>query len=395
MKKPKNYQSGVAPIYIRITVKGVRAEVTTGRLCQPARWNARTGRATGTKEEFKALNSFFDQLQARVYEAHHQLVTAKESITAESLKNRFLGKKDKGMTLMEVFRDHNDKMTSLIGTEFTKGTAERYETSYRHTVDFLQWKYQVNDMELHQVDYTFISEYDYYLRSVRKCANNSTVKYLKNFGKIIRNCLANGWMDVDPFLNYKPKVKKVDRMFLSEKEVNTIANKKMVSERLSHVRDIFLFCCYTGLAYIDVKNLRAYNIITGMDGEKWIAINRQKTDVPSRIPLLPIASAILQRYRSNPICLNTGLLLPVLSNQKMNSYLKEIVDVCGIHKPITFHIARHTFATTITLLNGIPIESVSKMLGHRNIQTTQQYAKILDIKVGADMALLNDKYAAV
>jgi site-specific recombinase XerD len=392
MKKPKNCQKGVAPIYIRITVNGNRSEVTTGRSCAPSRWNARAGRAIGTKEEFKSLNTYLDQLQIKMYDAHAQLMAADETITAESIRNRFQGKVEKPITLIEAFKDHNEKMESLVGMEFSKGTAERYRTSLKHTIDFLQWKYKVDDIELKKVDYHFISEYDYYLRSVRKCANNSTVKYLKNFGKIIRICLANARMETDPFINYKPKVKKVDRVYLNQEEIELIANKEMATDRLTYVRDIFLFCCYTGLAYIDVKNLRKQNIVTGIDGENWISINRQKTNVPSRIPLLPVASALLDQYRQNRICLNTGMLFPVTSNQKMNSYLKEIADVCGINKPITFHIARHTFATTVTLLNGIPIESVSKMLGHTNIQTTQHYAKVLDIKVGADMAVLREKY---
>ena len=174
-----------------------------------------------------------------------------------------------------------------------------------------------------------------------------------------------------------------------------MADKQLATERLTQVRDIFLFCCFTGLAYVDVKNLRKIDIVTGVDGEQWITIKRQKTDTPSRIPLLPAASALLGLYEKNPACINTGKLLPVLSNQKMNSYLKEIADFCGIQKLLTFHIARHTFATTVTLLNGVPIESVSKMLGHTNIQTTQHYAKILNIKVGADMALIKDKYAVI
>jgi len=318
---------------------------------------------------------------------------ADEIITAQTLRNKFQGKEEKYLTLIEVFKDHNQKMESLVGSEFKKGTAERYRTSLKHTIDFLTWKYNLIDIEIKKIDYIFISEYDYYLRSVRKCANNSAVKYLKNFGKIIRICLSNGWLSIDPFLNYKPKIKKIERVYLNPEEIQLMTNKKLATERLTHVRDIFLFCCYTGLSYIDVKNLKRMDIINGIDGEKWISIKRQKTNTPSRIPLLPAASALLNQYQENRICLNTGMQFPVLSNQKMNSYIKEIADFCGIKKIITFHIARHTFATTVTLLNGIPIESVSKMLGHTNIQTTQHYAKILDIKVGADMALIKEKFS--
>jgi site-specific recombinase XerD len=393
MKKPKNYQSGSAPIYMRITVNGKRSEATTGRECDPARWNAHAGRANGNKEEVKTFNAYLDDLQTKVYEAHRQLTEADEMVTAETMRNKFLGKTEKPRSLIEIFKDHNRKVEALLGKEFTKGTLCRYKTSLKHTQDFLKWKYNLSDIDIKKVDHAFIMEYEFYLRSERKCANNSAVKYIKNFGKIIRICIANRWLTYDPFLNYKNKIKTVDRVFLNTDELQAIADKDMATDRLAQVRDIFLFCCFTGLAYADVKNLRRWDIVTGVDGGDWISIKRQKTDTPSRIPLLPAASSLIFRYESHPQCLNSGRVLPVLSNQKMNSYLKEIADVCEINKPITFHIARHTFATTVTLLNGVPIESVSKMLGHTNIQTTQHYAKILDIKVGADMALLRKRYA--
>jgi site-specific recombinase XerD len=186
-------------------------------------------------------------------------------------------------------------------------------------------------------------------------------------------------------------VKEVERTFLVEEEIQTIASKEFATERLNQVRDIFLFSCFTGLAYIDVKKLTKNNITIGIDGEKWIYTNRQKTDTRSNIPLLPMAEEIIAKYKEHPQCLNEGKLLPVLSNQKMNAYLKEMADVCGITKELTFHIARHTFATTVTLTNGVPIESVSKMLGHKNLRTTQHYAKILDKKVSDDMKMLKAK----
>jgi len=187
-------------------------------------------------------------------------------------------------------------------------------------------------------------------------------------------------------------MREVEREFLTQLEVQTIYGKEMVTDRLKQVRDIFVFSCFTGLAYIDVKNLSKTNISLGIDGEKWIFTHRQKTETASRIPLLPIAAEIIEKYANNPVCLNNDKLLPVLSNQNMNAYLKEIAGVCGINKELTFHIARHTFATTITLTNGVPIESVSKMLGHKSLKTTQHYAKILDKKVSGDMQLLREKF---
>ena len=231
------------------------------------------------------------------------------------------------------------------------------------------------------------------MRSVRKCANNTAVKYIKNFHKIINICLANGWLTKDPFANYKSKVKEVIREYLTEREIQDLMEKELVSDRLELVRDIFIFSCFTGLAYIDVKQLSNDNIVLGIDGDKWINKNRQKTDTSSRIPILPTAQFIIDKYANHPVCVNEDKLLPIFSNQKMNAYLKEIATVCGINKELTFHIARHTFATTVTLSNGVPIETVSKMLGHTNLKTTQHYAKILDKKISEDMKILKDKFS--
>jgi site-specific recombinase XerD len=193
-------------------------------------------------------------------------------------------------------------------------------------------------------------------------------------------------------LKYNGKVREVEREFLSQEEVLTIYTKQFKTERLNLVKDIFVFSCFTGLAYIDVKNLTKSRINIGIDGGKWIFTHRQKTETASHIPLLPIAEEIIQKYKEHPQCVNEDKLLPVLSNQKMNGYLKEIADICEIDKNLTFHLARHTFATSITLSNGVPIESVSKMLGHKNLRTTQHYAKVLDKKVSEDMAILKDRF---
>jgi site-specific recombinase XerD len=392
MKKPKNYQTGPAPIYMRITVNGKRAEIATGRECEPLSWNPGAGRFKGTKQEARSFNAYLDNLQSQVYEAHRVLIESGIVITVDALKNKFLGKSEKSLMLMDVFRDHNKKVNALVGSEYAAGTAVRYQTSLKHTRDYLEWKYKVSDIEIDKIDHDFITNYEFYLRSERKCANNSAFKYIKNFKKIIGICLSSGWLTKDPFFNYKIRIKQVDRVFLNHDELQTMGNKTFATERLNQVRDIFLFSCFTGLAYADVYKLKRTEIVKGVDGEMWLATKRQKTDTPTRVPLLPSALSILNKYIDHPVCCISGKALPVSTNQKMNAYLKEISDVCGIDKELTYHIARHTFATTVTLSNGVPIESVSKMLGHTNIKTTQHYAKILDIKVGADMAMLKQKY---
>ena len=395
LKKSKTLSNGTAPVYLRLTVAGERIEFTTRRYVKPERWNPDMQKMTGTTEEARLLNSYLKALEQQVFEAQRLMMDGRETVTAEALKNRLLGVPDatkRSKMLVAVFQEHNKRVAALVGRDYAKGTLGRYEISLRHTIAFMQWQYQKPDMDIKEVDHEFITSYDFYLRSQRGCSNNSTVKYIRNFKKVIRLCLDNGWLDKDPFVSYKVKLKEVKRPYLTVDEIKTIADKNFGNDRLTQVRDIFLFSCYTGLAYIDVKKLRRSEIVTGIDKNKWLSTTRQKTDTTTRVPLLPIALDILKKYENNVECLHYDRALPVLSNQKMNSYLKEIADCCGIDKVLTFHIARHSFATSITLANGVSMESVSKMLGHTNLRTTQHYAKILDAKVSEDMALLKSKF---
>ena len=395
VKKSKAIANGTAPIYLRITIDGKQTEIAVKRYINPSKWNSTIQKASGNSEEARTLNAYLSTFEGQVYEAEHFLIKDKEPITIESLKNKILGVAEKAHMLIPIFQDHNNQIKTLLGREFAKGTLTRYTTTLNHTVDFLKWKFNITDIDIKKIDHSFINDFEFYLRSECKCNHNSAVKYVKsNFGKIIRNCVANGWLDKDPFANYSSKMREVNRAFLDEADMEAISSKVFKGDRLNQVRDIFLFSCYTGLAYIDVKQLTNNNITIGIDGEKWVFKNRQKTDTRSNIPLLPVAEGIINKYKLHPQCVNENRLLPVLSNQKMNSYLKEIGDVCGITKELTFHIARHTFATTITLTNGVSIESVSKMLGHRSIKTTQHYAKIVDKKVSEDMSTLRLKLEA-
>jgi site-specific recombinase XerD len=395
LKKPKIQQNGLVAIYLRITVNGKRAETTSGRECLPANWNSAAGRLRGSKEEVKSFNTYLDNLQTQVYEAHRILTEAGGVITAEAIKNQLMGKSEKFKMIIGIFKEHNRKMAGLIGNGYAVGTLTCFETTLKHTQDFLEWKYKATDIDIKKIDHEFISNFEYYIRSEKKCGNNSTVKYIKNFKKIIRICLASGWLTSDPFLNYKANMKVVTKVYLNQEELNKMAKKDFGNERLSQVRDIFLFSCYTGLAYADVQKLKRAEIFKGDDGEMWVIIKRQKTATPSRIPLLPVALNILNKYENHPFCASNGKALPVSTNQKMNAYLKEISNICTLNKTLTYHIARYTFATTVTLSNGVPIETVSKMLGHTNIKTTQHYAKVLDLKVSQDMALLKQKYALI
>ena len=394
-KSTKANGDGLLPIYVRLTIDGKRFEYSTKKFVEKSKWSAETSRMKGNSEEARSINGLLDFTRNRINEIQFELLKENKPLTIEEFKGKIQGTAERQRFLIPIFQDHNNKIKALLGKEYAPGTLERYETSLRHTEEFLMWKYNLKDIDILQIDHAFITDYEFFLRTVRNCANNTAVKYIKNFNKIIKICLANHWIERNPFANYKSKVKEVERVYLSEEEIQEISNKEFATERLSLVRDIFLFSCFTGLAYIDVKNLTKSHISLGIDGEKWIFTHRQKTESASKIPILPVTQMIIDKYADHPQALNQDRLLPILSNQKMNAYLKEIAAVCNINKELTFHIARHTFATTVTLTNGVPIESVSKMLGHKNLRTTQHYAKVLDKKVSEDMKILKDKFSNI
>jgi len=392
VKKSKQDAQGKAPIYLRITVDGKRSEISCKRSIEITKWSKEANKAIGRTEEIRELNAYLDSLTTKVYQSHRDLIQDDRQVTAETLKNKVLGIEEKQRTLLAIFKNHNEQVKKLVGKEFAAGTLERYETVYKHIQEFLKLQYNLSDIPIKKVNHKFITDFEFYLKTERQCGNNSTLKYIKNFKKIVRIALANQWITHDPFLNFKRKLKEVEREYLSQEEIEIMLSKNLHTPRLEQVRDIFIFCCFTGLAYSDVKKLNKDHLIIGIDGDKWIKTKRTKTDTRSNIPLLPTALAILKKYENHPEAVTKEVLLPVLSNQKSNAYLKEIADLCGINKNLTTHLARHTFATTVTLTNGVSLESVSKMLGHKSIKTTQHYAKILDKKVSDDMQLLRQKF---
>jgi len=392
VKSSKASKNGLLPIYQRVTINGARIELSTSRFVEKSKWNIAAGKIKGNSEEARLINSHLDILKNKVYETEKWMINNDQEINVQNFKNKLLGIEEKQRMLLIIFEDHNKRMKELIGKEFSINTHKKYETALKHTREFLKKQYSINDIAIRKVDIAFINDFDFFLRNTKNCNNNSTIKYIRNFGKIIKQCYVNGWIEKDPFLSYKGKVREIERVYLSQEEIETIINKELKIKRLELVRDMFLFSCFTGLAYIDVFNLSKANIVIGIDGDKWISTHRQKTESASKIPILPVTQMIIDKYGNHPQCCIEDKLLPILSNQKMNAYLKELADICNIDKELTFHIARHTFATTVTLTNGVPIESVSKMLGHKNLRTTQHYAKVLDIKVSEDMKMLKSKF---
>jgi site-specific recombinase XerD len=301
---------------------------------------------------------------------------------------------EKKRTLLEVYEDHNKEFELLVDKGLSYRTLQKYKTIKGYLVEFFRYQYALNDIELHSVDYQFIRDFEIYLKSVKHCCHNTAMDYLKKIKKILNQCIAKKWIGQSPFVGFKMSNHETHKTFLTEVELKLISEKKIAIARLDQVRDMFLFSCYTGLAYCDVEKLTSSNIVIGVDGDRWISTNRSKTNTASNIPLLPVACTIVDKYSNHPSVAFSGRLLPIMSNQRMNSYLKELADLCGIPKDLTFHCARHTFATTVTLTNGVPIETVSNMLGHKSLKTTQHYAKIVDKKVSEDMRVLKEKYSS-
>ncbi|MGN6569457.1 MAG: site-specific integrase [Flavipsychrobacter sp.] len=391
LKQPKNRKCDDRYIYLRITVDGISKEISTKRTWNSTRWDQSAGRPKGKTEEVLKLCAYLDTLKASVYCAKSQLTQADKTITADLLKNYLTGNGEERRLLIGIFKTHNEQVSDLIDKDYSYKTLQKYRTTLAHTKAFIAWKYHLDDIDLKDLNYEFAKDFVTWLKIVKKCNHNSTVKYISTLKTVLGECIRKKWLKEDPFRELKLAYKEVEIIPLYANELEAIQNKKFGIERLELVKDIFIFSCYTGLAYVDVGNLKRNQIVRGVDNELWIITRRQKTETPQRVPLLPKALAILEKYHQHPKCLNENFALPVLSNQKMNAYLKEIADVCGIEKKLTFHLARHTFATTVTLSNGVPLETVSKMLGHKNIKQTQHYAKIVDLKISEDMALLRQR----
>ena len=388
LRKNQVNKDGKAGIMIRLSVNGEVSQFSSKLEIEPKLWDVRLGKTAGNSMNARQFNNLLDDIRTSLRNHYHEIENHEAYVNAEKVRNAFLGYSIRQNTLLELFRNHNEDARKMIGISKTEATLSKYDRACRRLEEYLKAQYKVTDIALKEIDYKFVTGFETYLRTISKCNENTTAKFIQTFRMIIIVAKNNGWIFKDPFSNYKIRLKRVDRGYLTDQEIQTIMDKKFVCNRLEQVRDVFIFSCFTGLSYIDVKQLTANNICTSFDGKQWIMTHRQKTDTPVNVPLLNIPLTILKKYEGK---LPKGQLLPVLSNQKLNSYLKEIADLCDIHKNVTFHLARHTFATTITLSKGVPIETVSKMLGHTNIKTTQIYARITNEKISRDMELLSSK----
>lgn len=388
LRKNQPRSNGTVPIMIKVTINGESVQFGSKVNVDPNHWDSKAGRAIGRSAAIMAINTPLDKLRVAISKAYDKQMEDYGYAIPEKIRNQVLGLEKGAKSLIEYIDLHNEQYENRIGINTTRTTFIRYQLVKQRVEEFLKLKYNVSDIPIRDLTPIVLENFYLYLRKECNCENNSSMKTLQRLRKIVYFAKNMGESMSDPYQSFKVHFESVDREILTQEEINTIYNKEFITDRLEQIRDVFIFSCYTGISYIDLVNMTEDNVQEASDGNLWIMIKRSKTNVNANIRLLAVPKDILTKYKGKQ---KDGQCLPVVSNQKMNEYLKEIATLCGIDKKISFHIARHSFATTITLSNGVPIESVSKMLGHTSIKTTQIYAKITDRKISNDMDLLAQK----
>ncbi len=393
LRKSRVKQDGQMPIYVQITVKSKRTDLTTGIYTNPKDWSQSRQRVKDKSRNAYSINERLNKLRTEIQDLYNQLRSSGEEFSVTSIKNELLQTVNtKGV--LEIFDYYLDSILAKLNKGYSMETYKHYKSSRKRLASFIDHKYRRSDYPVEFISYKFLDSFDVYLKQEFGNHQNTAWNYHKHLRRVLNLAISMEHIQKNPYNKYKVVLKETHREFLTMEELKRLEDKEIPIERLTAVRDIFVFACYTGLSYSDISKLNKNHIRKGADKKEWIIIDRNKTNNRCRIPILPKAKEILQKYHDYPKNQFKGLLLPVLTNQKMNSYLKELGDICNINKSITMHIARHTFATSVTLGNGVPIETVSKVLGHTSLKTTQIYAKILDHKISEDMEQLQTKLSS-
>ena len=401
LKSGKDNKKGESPIFARISYNQKSTTMATGKYILKERWQFTNNLRNVLKiEKEKVLKSRLDLLQLNIEKKFNEMTKESLDVSLQLLKNEFTGKtkiviKTKEVSILEVIDKYIKFFTKKVEVnERSETSLQKYKRSKELLITFMKKYYKIEDLPSNEVSSAFIYNLESFLKYESDykgrigIQNNSVVKYMRMYKTCCKHSIKMGIIEKNPFNIYDGKINTKDAVFLTQKELDSIENKKLSFKRLEKVRDIFLFSCYTGYAPVDALNLTSRNIFQDSNDELWILTNRTKTEIRANVPLLPPALKIINKYKNQQIG-----LIPRISNQKMNAYLKEIADLCEINKNLTWYVSRHTFATTVTLANGVRIENVSSMLGHTNIKQTQHYAKVLDENVMTDMSKLKQKYA--
>lgn len=380
-----------AKLFARISINGKRVNLSLKHSINPDSWDSKRSKLKGRSSEVREINQYLDHVRSDLYSCYREIVQNQSEVTAHAVKASYLGEEAEQKTLQNLFDYHNLHHNHNLSA----ATLSHYKTTQKYLLEYVKSAYSAEAFPLNKLDFNFVTGFETFLRNYRPkhyqgtMSNNGAMKHIQRFRKMVKIALNLDWVSKNPLKGFQIKMEKKERDFLTSIELQALQDYNISIERLGIVRDLFLFSCYTGLAYCDIMALKSSQI-TEIDDKKWLITERSKTGNAVRLPLLKVPLEIIMKYQ-NHIRVGRGKLLPGLSNQKLNSYLKELADKCGINKHLTFHMARHTFATTITLTNGVPIETVSKLLGHSKIATTQIYARVLDRKIGNDMNALEKK----
>jgi len=391
--KKSRAADGKAPMYCRVQFKGLRKDFSLKRSFEFSKWDKSKNFSCDKTKEGKLMFDYLKGVEQSIYEAELSCIKKRIDYTVEDILDIHNGVDNEFKGVIELFSYHQEHFNELVKVnQRSKDSLRKYRNCMNHLAKFLVFKIGKSDIDVREMNLDFITEFDHYLRTKGNCCNNTTVKYLQAFKKIIKIAILKGYIERDPFMEYKAKLDEVDRDYLTDEDLALLHDTVLPRDSLRLARDGFLFACYTGLAYIDLKKLKNTQIVNE-HGEKWIKTFRTKSKVKAEIMLLPPALKLIEKYSTNPLAQINGLVMPIVSNQKVNHHLKEIAELCGINKHLVFHMARHTFATTVTLNKGVSIEVVSKMLGHKNVKQTQHYAKMSNTRIQDEMMGLKSLYA--
>ncbi len=384
-KKTKLNKKGKAPIYARITTSGQSTEIHTKCLIEPEHWNQRLERCMLRDVVSTQINGIIASYRANILAAYDSIIKEGKEPDCFAIKQRLEHATGRSRQFLAEFSKYCDKRQQEVGVRITQLTANKYHRLLRYMAEYTQAQYKKDDLPLNAVTYEYIDGLNTFMQTAHNCKNNGAVNLLCCLKNFILYAIRNEWIEKNPFRYYKMKVDKTNvKIPLTKKELDTLIRKDMPNDRLDRIRDVFCFCCLTGLAFTDADNLRREHISTDDNDTLWIHKPREKTAVISRVPLLPYSISVLEKYKDAPELQIGGKLLPVPSNQKMNAYLKEIADLCNIPKNLTTHCARHTFAT-LAIEYGMPIDIIAKILGHTNTNMTRRYAKISEANISREM----------
>lgn len=390
LKRNAPKKNGLIPVMCRITVNGKISQFSCKLDVEEKTWNIELGRVSGRSTVAQETNRMLDKIRVGINKAYQDIYDKDNYVTAEKVRNAFLGMGMNHETLLAVFRQHNEDYEKQVGKIKSLRSYWKYCIVYKHLEEFIKQRYKVSDIALKELAPAFITDFELFLRTEKNHCNNTVWSYMMPFRSIIFTAINNGWLQRDPFYAYSITKEETKRGFLSKEEINLLIKGTFKKPSYTLIRDLFIFCTFTGLSWTDMANLTKENLQTSFDGHLWIKTNRQKTGTESNIRLLDVAKHIIEKYDGMT---DDDKLLPVPCYVNCKNSIKVIAKKCGIEKNVTWHISRHTYATTVCLSNDVPIETLSKMLGHRSIRTTQIYAKITAEKVSRDMEKLSKQIA--